>query len=158
MKDDQPERFMTKKNEVGFQGVFTGEEDGAADCANCQSQREQDIYVTDRIPMTTILYDYLDGAEGSENLIRDGQIKTIPDLTPGSVVPFLREQLKWRMIDLGATLLEGQVSTSRRFLFGTFADCWTSRSVGAAIWTASDHHQPRVHTSNSRQFDGCVRA
>jgi hypothetical protein len=99
---------MTKKNEAGFTGVFASPPDAIEGCANCTAQREQDIVVDDVIPLTTILYDYLEAAPGSETLIRDGDHKTIPDLSPDSVVPFLKEQLRWRIIDLDATLLANQ--------------------------------------------------
>jgi hypothetical protein len=113
---------MTKKNEAGFTGVFTSGLDSG--CASCAQNQEDDILVEDVVPLTTILYDYLEASEGSESLIRDGDIKTIPDLEPEHVVPFLQEHLQWRMIDLGSNLLVGQEQqakleitvTSRQFL------------------------------------------
>lgn len=57
------------------------------------------------MPLTTVLYDYLATKPGCEDLIRDGDIKTISDLELSHVVPFLKEHLQWRMIDLGASLL-----------------------------------------------------
>ena len=113
---------MTKRNEAGFTGVFASGLDSG--CANCARNQEADILVEDVVPLTTILYDYLDASDGSETLIRDGEIKTIRDLEPDRVVPFLTEHLQWRMIDLGSTLLVGQEQqaklevtvTSRQFL------------------------------------------
>lgn len=113
---------MTKKNQAGFTGVFASGLDSG--CANCAKNQEDDILVEDVVPLTTILYDYLDAKDGSENLIRDGDITTIRDLEPERVVPFLTEQLQWRMIDLESTLLAGQEQqakleitvTSRQFL------------------------------------------
>ena len=116
---------MTKKNEAGFTGVFASGAD--AECPSCQSNREEDILIGDVVPLTTILYDYLDDAEHSEDLIRDGAIRTIPNLNPEHVEPFLKEHLQWRIIDLGANLLEGQEQraeleitvTSRQFVSPT---------------------------------------
>ena len=122
VKEDQPERYMTKKNEAGFAGIFASSTD--TDCANCARKQEEDILVEDVVPLTTILYDYLDANPGSNTLIRDAERKTIPNLEPESVVPFLAENLQWRMIDLGSNLLVGQEQqaklevkvTSRQFL------------------------------------------
>ena len=122
VKDDQPERYMTKKNEAGFTGIFASPADSG--CASCARNQEEDILVEDVVPLTTILYDYLDASPGSGTLIRDGEITTIPNLEPESVVPFLTENLQWRMIDLGSNLLVGQEQqaqldiqvTSRQFL------------------------------------------
>lgn len=108
VKDEQPERYMTKKNEVGFTGVFTRPRSDIEGCPNCEQQRANDLFVEDVVPMTTLLYDYLESDPHSAELIRDGQYRTIRDLTPESVVPFLKEQLQWRIIDLSATLLSGQ--------------------------------------------------
>ena len=62
----------------------------------------------DVIPLTTMLYDYLESTNGSSNLISQGQHRTISDLTPAAVVPFLTEQLHWRMVDLGSTPLDNR--------------------------------------------------
>ena len=78
----------------------------------------------DVIPLTTTLYDYLDAANGSSSLIEQGEHRTIADLTPSAVVPFLTEQLSWRIVDLGSQLIEGRereakleiMVTSREFV------------------------------------------
>ena len=108
VKDDQPERFMTKKNEVGFMGIFARSNEAAAECANCQVSQAQDLQVASVVPLTTYLTDYLDANPIAEGLIRDGNKKTIHDLGPEEVVPFLREHLQWRITDLSSTLLSGQ--------------------------------------------------
>lgn len=113
---------MTKRNEAGFMGVFVSKED--AQCASCEIHRQNDVVVEDVVPLTLILYDYLDDAKDSQTLIRDADLHTIPDLTPKSVVPFLEEHLQWRMIDLKSGLLAGQEQraelevtvTSRQYL------------------------------------------
>lgn len=108
VKDDQPERFMTKKNEVGFAGIFARGREEMEGCANCAQQLADDIVVEDAIPLTTMLYDYLESNQRDVPLIQSAEYQTIRDLTPDSVVPFLGKQLQWRMIDLTARLLAGQ--------------------------------------------------
>ena len=113
---------MTKRNEAGFMGIFASAAESG--CASCARNREDDILVEHVVPLTTILYDYLDASLGSGTLIPHADNKTIPDLEPESVVPFLTENLQWRMIDLASNLLVGQEQqakleikvTSRQFL------------------------------------------
>ena len=113
---------MSKKNEAGFAGIFATP--AGSGCASCDQNREDDILYEDVVPLTTILYDYLDASPKSETLIPNADIKTIPNLKPESVVPFLAENLQWRMIDLGSNLLSGQEQqaklevtvTSRQYL------------------------------------------
>jgi len=108
VKDDQPERFITKKNEVGFTGIFAAPQSDGAGCSNCDKQREEDIYIDDTIPLTTALYSFLSASEASDTLIPQAQKKTIDNLLPEEVVPFLKENLRWRMTDLAANLLHGE--------------------------------------------------
>jgi len=105
VKDDQPERFITKKNEAGFTAVFARPQTGVADCSNCAKQREEDVIIEDTIPLTTFLYSFLTASENSNTLIPQAQKKTIDNFTPEEVVPFLKENLQWRMTDLLANLL-----------------------------------------------------
>ncbi|EME77386.1 uncharacterized protein MYCFIDRAFT_83316 [Pseudocercospora fijiensis CIRAD86] len=114
VKDDQPERYMTKKNEVGFAGIFARSAADIENCSNCQSQRDNDIVIEDVVPITTILYDYLESEPHSRDLIRDGEHQTIRDLTAESVVPFLTEQLHWRIIDLASEALRLATEPSRQ--------------------------------------------
>lgn len=128
VKDEQPERYMTKKNEVGFSGIFASPSESA--CASCKENRDQDVITEDIVPLTTKLVDYLDSNPISGNLIRDGEIKTITSLEPEHVVPFLKEHLQWRMVDTVSNLLEGQeedaklevVVTSRTYTPPTTTD------------------------------------
>ena len=96
---------MTRRNEVGFSGVFTS--NVAAECANCDAQRAADIMYEDVIPITSTLVDYLDANPKSDGLIRAGDLKTIPNLEPESVVPFLKEHLRWRVVDPESNLIDG---------------------------------------------------
>ena len=108
VKNEQPERYMTKKNEVSFTTVFAAPSETSGDCATCEKNRRNDISVEDAIPLTTQLSDYLDSNPISAGLIAQGNLLTIPSLAPEHVVPFLKEHLQWRMTDLGAGLLVGQ--------------------------------------------------
>ena len=139
MKDDQPERYMTKKNEAGFTGIFASPADSG--CASCERNREEDILVEDIVPLTTFLYDYLDASPGSDSLIPDGQIKTIANLEPESVVPFLTENLQWRMIDLGSTLLVGQEQQAKLEVKVTSRQFWppTQENLMGAYGPYTEH-------------------
>jgi hypothetical protein len=106
VKDDQPQRYLTKKNEAGLSHIFASAIESG--CGNCTKQRDNDFIYGDVVPLTRILYDYLDAREGSESLIRDGNKKTIANLEPDEVRPFLEEHLQWRMVNTGAELIEGQ--------------------------------------------------
>lgn len=108
VKDDQPQRFITKKNEVGFTGIFATPQSGVEGCSNCVKQREEDVFIEDTIPLTTALYSFLTASEGSNTLIPQAEKKTVDNLLPEEVVPFLKENLRWRMTDLSANLLQGE--------------------------------------------------
>ena len=97
---------MTRKNEVGFVGIFTSSND--AGCANCEQQRDAGIMYEDVVPITSTLVDYLEANPKSKNLIPEGEKKTIRDLEPDQVKPFLREHLKWRIVDLDSNLINDE--------------------------------------------------
>ena len=44
---------MTRKNEVGFAGIFTSSND--AGCANCEQQRDADLMYEDVVPIVSAL-------------------------------------------------------------------------------------------------------
>ncbi len=97
---------MVRKNEVGFSGIFTtGTE---AVCANCDEQRARDYMYEDVVPITSTLVDYLDDNPISKDLIQEGRIKTIPNLEPENVEPFLKEHLKWRIVDTASNLMDSE--------------------------------------------------
>ena len=97
---------MTRKNEVGFAGIFTSSND--AECANCEQQRVADIMYEDVVPITFTLVDYLEKNLKSKDLITEGEKKTISDLEPDQVRPFLKEHLKWRIVDLESNLIDNE--------------------------------------------------
>ena len=102
--DTQPERFITKKNEVGFAGVFASADD--AQCANCDQQREQGLIYEDSIPITSSLSSYLRSniaAEGPEK-----EMRTLESFRPVHVVPFLKEHLHWVITDTASRLIHDE--------------------------------------------------
>ena len=96
---------MTRGNEVGFSGIFTS--DAAVECTNCERERASDVMYVDVIPITSTLFDYLEKEPKSEGLIRDGVIRKIKNMEPSEVVPFLKEHLKWRIVDPASNLIDG---------------------------------------------------
>lgn len=102
VKDEQPQRYMTKKNEVGFMGVFSRSTADLEHCDNCQRSQQADLMCSDVVPLTSYLQDYLETNPRAHELIEVGQIKTLPDLEAEHVIPFLKEHLQWRMTDLGS--------------------------------------------------------
>ena len=97
---------MVRKNEVGFSGIFTSRND--AECANCEQQRDAGLMYEDVVPITSTLVDYLDANPKSKDLIQEGEIKTIRDLEPDQVRPFLKEHLQWRIVDLHSNLIDDE--------------------------------------------------
>ena len=99
---------MTKKNEVGFAGVFASDSDSG--CANCDRQREQGMVYTDVVPITPALVNYLKAATepDSTGTLPAADIRTLRDLEPEHVVPFLKEHLNWRITDTAANLKSEQ--------------------------------------------------
>ncbi|KAK6086913.1 tyrosinase [Seiridium cupressi] len=104
VKDEQPERFMTKMNEVGFVGVFASPE--STQCESCAKNRERDLVYEDTVPLTGKLLDYLASNSNAASLIRDGNKKTIDTLEPDEIIPFLKEHLQWRITDASSQLLD----------------------------------------------------
>lgn len=107
IKDDQTERFITKKNEVGFSSIFATTKN--TPCANCVSQREAGIVYEDVIPISHSLYAYLKSNGAPET---DGPLmtlRTLESFEPEHVVPFLKQNMAWRLTDTASTLLDDEV-------------------------------------------------
>ena len=102
IKKDQPERFMTKKNEVGYSYIFASARD--APCANCITQREQNFIYEDAIPITTALTQYLSSYTDEDG--PDPSMRTLQSFEPEHVIPFLKEHLNWVVTDGASTLLD----------------------------------------------------
>ena len=111
MTDSKADRFLTRLNEVGFSGIFASPQQ--TECANCRVLQDQDVISEDIIPITNKLVEYLASSPGSDGLITDGTLRTIPNLEPEHVVPFLKEQFSWRMTDLRGELLSGREQEAR---------------------------------------------
>ncbi|KAF2116017.1 common central domain of tyrosinase-domain-containing protein [Lophiotrema nucula] len=108
VKDEQTERFFTKKNEVGFTGIFAAPQATSTECQSCQKNRADDIVIESVVPLTSYLTDYLDSNLKSAGLITEGQHRSVASLEPNDVVPFLKEQIQWRILDLASSLIVGR--------------------------------------------------
>ena len=102
INDEDPGEFMVRPNEVGFSGIFITTAEAV--CANCDKQRARDFMYEDVVPITSTLVDYLDDNPISKDLIQEGTIRTIPNFEPANMKPFLKEHLKWRIVDTASNL------------------------------------------------------
>lgn len=95
---------MTKKNEVGFTGIFASDSD--IGCANCNQQRERGMLYADVIPITPALINYLEAATGGDGTgtLPADDMRTLRNLEPEHVVPFLKRNLRWRILDSASNL------------------------------------------------------
>ena len=75
---------------AGLSHVFTAPTEA---CDNCAGQAEDHLIVTDTSPITAMLSDYV--AKQPEKLA---------SLEPRDVVPFLKENLRWRVLDVSYLL------------------------------------------------------
>lgn len=91
IKDDQSERFFTKKNEVGYSGIFAS--DRNAPCANCLQQREDGIIYQDAIPLTMAMTKYLKSYTDAAGPEQD--MRTLRSFEAEDVIPFLKQHLHW---------------------------------------------------------------
>ena len=104
VKLDQPERYMTKKNEVGYSYIFASAQ--SAPCANCASQRSRGFIYEDAIPLSEALTKYLvsytdeDGPEPG--------MRTLQSFEPKHVVPFLKENMNWVLTDGASGLIDDE--------------------------------------------------
>ena len=106
IKENQTERFITKKNEVGFSAVFATSDN--APCANCITQREEGMMYEDVIPITHSLSAYLKSNTDPET---DGPLmtlRTLENFEPDHVVPFLKKNMAWKLTDTASNLLDDQ--------------------------------------------------
>ncbi len=104
IKDTQPERYITKKNEIGFTGVFASTHD--APCANCVEQREQGFIYEDAIPITSSLYDYL--ISNTSPIGPEMKMRTLESFHPKHVLPFLKQHLHWVVTDTASQLINDE--------------------------------------------------
>ena len=106
VNDDKADHFVTRKNEVGFSGVFTSPQESS--CASCRAHEAADVLSEDVVSLTLYLPDYLASNPVSQGLLTEGTLRTIPNLEPASVVPFLKEQIAWRVTTVDGELLVGR--------------------------------------------------
>ncbi|CAG8980482.1 hypothetical protein HYALB_00013118, partial [Hymenoscyphus albidus] len=101
--DDEPTKFITKKNEVGFSHIFATSTDSP--CANCTTQRADGLLYEDVIPISHSLKHYL---RSNTAAAADGpipQLRVLDNYEPENVVPFLAKNLQWRITDTAGNLL-----------------------------------------------------
>ena len=106
VNDEDPGEFVVRPNGVGFPGIFTTTAEAVY--ANFDEQRALDFMYEDAVPITSTLVDYLDNNPISNDLIKEGTIRTIPNLEPANVEPFLKEHLKWRIVDTVSNLMNSE--------------------------------------------------
>ncbi|KAK3112691.1 hypothetical protein LTR53_010772 [Teratosphaeriaceae sp. CCFEE 6253] len=99
--DAKSERFMTRMNEVGFSGVFASPKGSA--CTNCKNNAAM-VY-EDTVPLTSKLTEYLSASPGAVAFLPDG--RTLQSLEVNDVVPFLKDNLSWKLVDTAGALLRG---------------------------------------------------
>jgi len=80
--EDNARDYALQPTMAGLNHIFTSTREA---CDNCGYQMEEGHLVTDTNPITPMLLDYI-------------EIGQLADLTPANVVPFLIENLKWRVV------------------------------------------------------------
>ncbi|KAK6400338.1 hypothetical protein LTR81_024387 [Elasticomyces elasticus] len=88
-------------NEVGFSGIFASAP--GSGCRNCT--KNQDMVYEDTVPLTSQLTGYLATSSASNTFLPDG--RTIQSVEVDRVVPFLKDNLTWRVVDTTGVLLQG---------------------------------------------------
>ncbi|KAK4958258.1 hypothetical protein LTR10_004684 [Elasticomyces elasticus] len=99
--EDKSERFITRMNEVGFSGIFASKP--GSGCTNCT--KNKDMVYEDTVPLTGKLTEYLASSPGAGTFLPDG--RTIQSLEVDQVVPFLKANLTWRVVDTSGAMLHG---------------------------------------------------
>jgi hypothetical protein len=102
--DNEPVRFLTKKNEVGYTGVFASSRN--APCVNCVQQREDGLVYEDAIPITPVLINYLTSSNVPESDGPKLDLRILQDYSEEQVVPFLKKNLRWRLTDAGSRIID----------------------------------------------------
>ncbi|KAJ5907811.1 hypothetical protein N7495_000493 [Penicillium taxi] len=94
VKDHQPERWLTKKNEVGFSAVFASTLD--APCSNCRKQAAEGAVYIDTIPITPALAAYHKDNISTQDCIA-AELRVLDNFSVEEVKSFLRKNLSWRL-------------------------------------------------------------
>lgn len=82
--DDDVRNYAYQPTMAGINYVFTGSREA---CDNCRALDDNDVEITGTKVITPMLMDY----------VKVGQLL---DLSPEHVVPFLEDNLKWRIVDV----------------------------------------------------------
>ncbi|KAF4626854.1 hypothetical protein G7Y89_g11303 [Cudoniella acicularis] len=102
--ESQTHKFLVKKNQVGFSGVFATSSD--APCANCVQQRQDGMMYEDNIPLSNSLKAYLKSNTTPESEGPPLALRTLEDFEPANVVPFLKKNMAWTLTDAASNLLD----------------------------------------------------
>ncbi|KAJ5752131.1 hypothetical protein N7520_009048 [Penicillium odoratum] len=94
VKDHQPERWLTKKNEVGFSAVFASTLD--APCTNCRKQAAKGAVYIDAIPITPALAAYHKDNISTQDCI-PAELRVLDNFSVDEVKGFLEKNLSWRL-------------------------------------------------------------
>ncbi|KIX05662.1 uncharacterized protein Z518_03634 [Rhinocladiella mackenziei CBS 650.93] len=73
------------------------DENMADECPNCQQQLEEDSIYGDTVPLTSRLVDMVEARETQPPTPEEGMV--LRSLDPEDVIPFLRRNLHWRVVD-----------------------------------------------------------
>ncbi|OCL11103.1 Di-copper centre-containing protein [Glonium stellatum] len=85
-----PASWHHEANMVGSDSIFANRT--IAHCENCQKQEESKLLDSDTIPLTTPLVTYWRNQEEVQGI-------RVESLDPPHVIPFLRRNLHWRVVD-----------------------------------------------------------
>ncbi|KAJ5628581.1 hypothetical protein N7490_010809 [Penicillium lividum] len=99
VKDHQPERWLTKKNEVGFSAVFASSLN--APCSNCRNQAAEGGVYIDTIPITPALAAYHKDNISTHDSI-PAELRVLDSFSVEEVKSFLEKNLSWRLTRLNS--------------------------------------------------------
>ena len=85
----QPKPYTTKKNEVGFTGVFASTYN--TPCVNCLEQRGGSFIYKDAIPITPSLSSYLRSNTAKSP---KKEIRTLESFRPEHIMLFLKRHMR----------------------------------------------------------------
>src|SRR5271156_3806054 len=88
---DDPQAWPHDPHLVGIDGIFATRNIG--NCDNCRNQQELGLIDSDVISLTTVLIAYWKTKEAHCGM-------TLESLDPRHVIPFLRYNLHWRVLDV----------------------------------------------------------
>ncbi|KAI9888218.1 MAG: hypothetical protein M1814_000958 [Vezdaea aestivalis] len=94
---DNTAGYTVDDNQIGFTGIFAART--GTQCTNCDIQQDAKILYDDAIPISPHLFNYLPGGTKP-----DPSLPTLASFEVEHVVPWLRENLRWRVVDTGSNI------------------------------------------------------